>query len=369
MSNSGLIKGFDSESLVIWIESRILIFRINEKKVEKDIKFDAPIIDLKLWNDQMVLMAEKELQIVDLDGKVIRKYALVRRPTSLQVLNDEAFVADRSGDVYKFNLANEENSQEDQSETPKIEPILGHCSNLLKIEVDNNYIYTGEQDEKVRISLRKHPFVIEKYLLGHSEFISDFKLTKENTVHYSTSGDGTCIKWKDGEVERQTEAKNDSIAHSLSISPDGTHLTFAVQRYINPLESDEVKTKIQNESDPNSILRFDANLGERNEIKMKQGDYPLASHWIHQKCAYWLIENETKMVRLSKFEDGKEEILKDFEIKSERDEEHFDKLRKIQPRSENYDEYLRRRKEGFKQTRNDNKAKRRKKENSEMITA
>ena len=119
-------------------------------------------------------------------------------------------------------MANEENSQEDQSETPKIEPILGHCSNLLKIEVDNNYIYTGEQgkfmsmdghhptlavktaypyrinilDEKVRISLRKHPFVIEKYLLGHSEFISDFKLTKENTVFYSTSGDGTCIKWK-----------------------------------------------------------------------------------------------------------------------------------------------------------------------------
>ena len=44
MSNSGLIKGFDSESLVIWIESRILIFRINVKKVEKDIKFDAPII-------------------------------------------------------------------------------------------------------------------------------------------------------------------------------------------------------------------------------------------------------------------------------------------------------------------------------------
>ena len=40
------------------------------------------------------------------------------------------------------------------------------------------------------------------------------------------------------------------------------------------------------------------------------------------------------MVHLSKFEDGKEEILKDFEIKSERDEEHFDKLRKIQPRSE-----------------------------------
>ena len=87
---------------------------------------------------------------------------------------------------------------------------------------------------------------------------------------------------KDGEVVCQTEAKNDSIAHSLSISPDGTHLTFAVQRYINPLESDEVKTKIQNESDPNFILRFDSNLGERNEIKMKQGDYPLASHWIHQ---------------------------------------------------------------------------------------
>ena len=52
----------------------------------------------------MVLMAEKELQVVDLEGKVIRKYALVRRPTSLQVLNDEAFVADRSGDVYKEKI-------------------------------------------------------------------------------------------------------------------------------------------------------------------------------------------------------------------------------------------------------------------------
>ena len=52
----------------------------------------------------MVLMAEKELQIVDLDGKVIRKYALVRRPTSMQVQNDEAFVADRSGDVYKEKI-------------------------------------------------------------------------------------------------------------------------------------------------------------------------------------------------------------------------------------------------------------------------
>lgn len=59
---------------------------------------------MKLWNEQMVLMAEKELQVVDLDGKVIRKYALVRRPTSLQVLNDEAFVADRSGDVYKEKI-------------------------------------------------------------------------------------------------------------------------------------------------------------------------------------------------------------------------------------------------------------------------
>ena len=121
MSNSGLVKGFDSESLVIWIENRILIFRINERQVEKDIKFDAPIIgtyswdrnistalslflDLKLWNEKMVLMAEKELQIVDLDGKVIRKYGLVRRPTSLQVSDDEAFVADRSGDVYKEKI-------------------------------------------------------------------------------------------------------------------------------------------------------------------------------------------------------------------------------------------------------------------------
>ena len=61
-------------------------------------------LDLRLWNERMVLMAEKELQIVDLDGTVIRKYGLVRRPTSLQVLGDEAFVADRSGDVYQEKI-------------------------------------------------------------------------------------------------------------------------------------------------------------------------------------------------------------------------------------------------------------------------
>jgi len=368
MSNSGLIE-FDSESVIIWIGNRIILFRIDSKKIEKDITFDAPTIDLKLWNGNLVLIAEKQLKLVDLQGKLIRKYELVRRPTSMQILGDEVFVADRSGDVYKFNLMNEEKSQEGQKDlTTKIEPILGHCSNLLKIEVDNDFIYTGEQDEKVRISVRKYPFVIDNYLLGHSEFISDFKLTKTKAVYYSTSGDGTCIQWKDGNVVCQTEAKNDSIAHSLSISPDQTKIAFAVQRYINPLESDEVKTKIQNESDPVLILGFDDSLSERCETKLKNGDYPLASLWT-QSCAYWLIENEAKMVRLAQFVGQREEILKEFEIKSERDPEHYDKLRKIQPRSENYDEYLRRRKEGFKQSRNDNKAKRRKKENSEMVTA
>ena len=51
-----------------------------------------------------MLMAEKELKVIDSDGQLIRKYDLVRRPTSLQVLDDEAFVADRSGDVYKERI-------------------------------------------------------------------------------------------------------------------------------------------------------------------------------------------------------------------------------------------------------------------------
>ena len=48
---------------------------------------------------------------------------------------------------YKFNLVNEEKESQEgqQDQTTKIEPILGHCSNLLKIEVDKKFIYTGEQ--------------------------------------------------------------------------------------------------------------------------------------------------------------------------------------------------------------------------------
>jgi len=353
----------------IWIGKKLFHFDFEQKKIINEFDFDAHIIDVKREKEVTALLVNRDLIIV-VDDKFDerKKFDLIRRPTSLKLIDGICYVADRSGDVYEIDhqTSQQQKSPERVGEKEEQKPILGHCSNLLQIEVDAKFIYTAEQDEKVRISLRSHPFVIENYLLGHIEFISSFKLSNTNpeSIYYSTSGDGTCIKWQDGQINQQTNEKDQFIAHSLALS-DTDMITLGLQSYTNPLDSEAEIV------DQKRIVFYDSNLTELLNIDLGQC-YPLASFWLGTQC-YWLIENESKEVSLCLYEINngeKGQTIKCFSgISSERDPEQWDKLRKVQPKNEFYDEYLKKRKEGFKQSRMDHRGKKRKREKEARLNA
>ena len=125
-------------------------------------------------------------------------------------------------------------------------------------------------DEKVRISRRSHPYVIEGYLLGHTEFVSSFLLSNESSdTYYSASGDGTCIKWENSEIKNQTVGANNYIAHSLSLT-SSDEVTYALQFHVNPLDNE---VKKQN----HSIIICDSSLLKLAEYIYDKGECPLAS--------------------------------------------------------------------------------------------
>ena len=122
--------------------------------------------------------------------------------------------------------------------------------------------------------------MIESFLLGHTEFVTSFKFSNFNPEvnYYSTSGDGTCIKWEESEIKAQNEGDNTKIAYSLSALNNGTSesrdelVTFALQGYSNPLDN-EVEVKGQS----SSIVICDSNLNKIKEYNFENGESPLAS--------------------------------------------------------------------------------------------
>ena len=72
--------------------------------------------------------------------------------------------------------------------------ILGHVSILLDVTVTEKFIITADRDEKIRISLKEKPHVINCFCLGHTEFVCKV-LPFENDYLLSTSGDGNICVW------------------------------------------------------------------------------------------------------------------------------------------------------------------------------
>ncbi|XP_029434462.1 tRNA (guanine-N(7)-)-methyltransferase non-catalytic subunit WDR4 isoform X3 [Rhinatrema bivittatum] len=124
--------------------------------------------------------------------KCISIRAVVRRCSSLTITlsEDRIFVADKSGDVYSFAIA--EPQKKGQLE-------LGHLSMLLDVAVspDDKYIITADRDEKIRVSLLKAPHNIASFCLGHREFVSRILvLPNAGNLLLSSSGDSTLRLWE-----------------------------------------------------------------------------------------------------------------------------------------------------------------------------
>ncbi|CAF0876719.1 unnamed protein product [Didymodactylos carnosus] len=123
---------------------------------------------------------------------------LKKRASALHLTNNLLFIADKSGDVYKYEFL-----LKNDTETINVDSIMGHLSMLLDIcyikhpitsTTYQEYILTADRDEKIRLSHYPNAYNIEAYCLGHQEFVSNIKLINNN--HFiSTSGDGTLRLW------------------------------------------------------------------------------------------------------------------------------------------------------------------------------
>ncbi|XP_033118587.1 tRNA (guanine-N(7)-)-methyltransferase non-catalytic subunit wdr4-like isoform X1 [Anneissia japonica] len=115
-----------------------------------------------------------------------------KRSTSLAFNHAEdcVYVGDKSGDVYRFSVKNEE----DEGTL-----VLGHVSMLLDLAIspDDKYIVTADRDEKIRVSHLPNCYNIHCFCLGHTDLVSKIAiLPKDQDILVSGSGDASLRFWK-----------------------------------------------------------------------------------------------------------------------------------------------------------------------------
>ncbi|KAM9364114.1 tRNA (guanine-N(7)-)-methyltransferase non-catalytic subunit wdr4 isoform 2-T2 [Pholidichthys leucotaenia] len=96
---------------------------------------------------------------------------VVRRCTSLvfSQAEDQLLVADKSGDVYSFSVAEPQREGDLK---------MGHLSMLLAVTLspDDQFIITADRDEKIRVSHLRSPHNIQSFCLGHTQFVSSLQI-------------------------------------------------------------------------------------------------------------------------------------------------------------------------------------------------
>lgn len=119
--------------------------------------------------------------------QILRSFMITRTASKVCFTpNNDVLVADKSGDVYLYQV-NSEN---------KGTLLLGHRSVILDLLLSNcgKYLITCDRDEKIRVSCYPNCYNIVSYCLGHSEFVTKIKFLTDKIL-VSASGDGTVRLW------------------------------------------------------------------------------------------------------------------------------------------------------------------------------
>ncbi|KAK6101446.1 WD domain G-beta repeat family protein [Brugia pahangi] len=126
---------------------------------------------------------------------------LPKAPTAVILDISEKFVivSDRAGNVRRYSLYAENSGKNDEftdnEGNCEGELLLGHVSMVLDIDMSNDrrFLTSVDRDEKIRISHYPECYVIHRFCLGHSSYVSSIQ--SKDTLLFSSGGDGTLRVW------------------------------------------------------------------------------------------------------------------------------------------------------------------------------
>ncbi|XP_072541120.1 tRNA (guanine-N(7)-)-methyltransferase non-catalytic subunit wdr4 [Salminus brasiliensis] len=254
---------------------------------------------------------------------------VVRRCTSLAFsqTEDELFVADKSGDVYSFSILEPQKAGELK---------LGHLSMLLAITLspDDKYIITADRDEKIRVSLRRSPYNIQAFCLGHTEFVSTL-FVPDGHPEWLLSGSGDCtLKLWHYETGRRlqsfnlkqlgfsqssdtdTEKPQRFAVSRIASSPDGRHVAVQCERFpsIQMFEvkdgSEELLTPTEKLTLPHAPWDMAFDSQGRLWVLLQNKDTNVLLYTYSQDC--WKVDTEgTDLQRVAEALSNQWDVFKD----------------------------------------------------------
>ncbi|AMD19002.1 HBR101Wp [Eremothecium sinecaudum] len=161
---------------------------------------------LALSQDESILVActnsDKAVVILRIELEksnclsLLKRQPLAKRPNAVAFTNDDEtlVIADKFGDVYAIPVLSEKviNSPE---------PILGHVSILTDIAMvkdkdGKHYILSADRDEHIKITHYPQSYIVDKWLFGHTQFVSTLCVPKWNPeILFSAGGDEVIKAW------------------------------------------------------------------------------------------------------------------------------------------------------------------------------
>ncbi|KAK9474276.1 Quino protein amine dehydrogenase [Dipodascopsis tothii] len=118
-----------------------------------------------------------------------------KRPSAVTTTPDGQTIVlgDKFGDVYAVPTAGD-------ADASKLEPVLGHVSMLTNVVCaaadGHTFLITCDRDEHIRVSRYPQAFVIERFLFGHEQFVSQLAVPAwAPELLVSGGGDDFVLVW------------------------------------------------------------------------------------------------------------------------------------------------------------------------------
>lgn len=223
------------------------------------------------------------------DLSLISARTFPKRPSSVTTSIDDSdlVVGDKFGDVYSVPLlatdalvlSSSEAAKEAQSAS--IQPILGHVSMLVDIQIaeadGKQYVITADRDEHIRVSKFPQAYIIDRWLFGHTEFVSELTLVPwKPELLLSGGGDDFLAvwNWTTGALLQKFEIRSLLATHLTeeyhTALRKGSDLEISISRIVALPKYKQVAV-LAEATNVILILELDAESGSLKHLHTLQG--------------------------------------------------------------------------------------------------